>query len=131
VPIILHRYHVEPPVVTNYRSIVCCLILCGCTSVPAIKVRPENAPYIVINLLLDKVERLAEPGSKGFPPIKKEILRVGRLKLYTSFRMSVDRERQVDEDQTVTQYKSPNTFDANTKFRIDKDVVYIEFVLKW
>jgi len=123
---------VEPPVVINYKLIISCLILClGCAAVPEIRLKPENLHYIVVNLVLDKVERLAEPGSKKFPPIKKEILSIGRFKLYTSFRLSLDRERQADEDLAEIQPRRSDTFNTNTKFRVDKDIIYIEFVLKW
>lgn len=117
----------------NKLALLTSFILVGCAAVPEIKAKPENLSFIVVNLVLDKVERLAEPGSKGFPPIKKEILSIGRFKLYSSFKLSMDKDRQdADNTRESRRYSPASDFpEMNSGLRLNRNMMYFEIKFKW
>lgn len=88
---------------------------------------------MIVNVILDKVERQAEPGSRGFPPINREILRIGRIKIFSSFKLSLDRDHKEDDAGSgpARGYRTMDGWDTNTKVRLDKDVVYFELRFKF
>lgn len=117
---------------TRYFGILILFFLVGCAIKQEIKVKPENIPYVFLNIALDKIEKFADKGSRGFPAIKKEIVSIGKFKLYSSLRLGIDRSNDKERNYDKEYYlRSNHRFETNNKLRIDKDLIYIEISFKF
>lgn len=98
----------------------------GCSYLTPVHFHTENLPYPVLNAALDKVEDYASPPSRGFPPINKELLQLGRFRLSTAFRVRYSNPSDNNPEYEPGSHGAREGLRPRAKLRLNHDTLYFE-----